>query len=1058
MQIRIPWCGSIVGLGLLLITSAPGTAGTAGTAKPSFSSDDYVVQLWNVDSGLPQSSVMSIVQTPDGYLWVGTLQGGLARFDGSRFVTFDPANTPELKSIEMRRLLVDPEGTLWIGTVEGGLTSYRDGAFHFEGQSLQTAPLGLQELVSYHRRDIVLRSAYGWLSRGTQEGQTHRWETYPMPGADSQSEACEAADGIIWYRTATGCLAQMRGTNATVWADPPGLRSSRINAVFKDRLGNLGVGTEEELAVWRDGAFADMTPTNSEGHLAVRKVAPCKDGAFWVLTEDKLRKCMGRRWVAEADWRGTDPIPPLSELVLYADSRGGLWAAHPKGLYHIDGEGHVVRVGSQQGLPSELLECWFEDREGNLWLGLRDSGLACVRLRVVHTVWPMDKLGGKSAHSVCEDDDGAMWFGLAEQKLLCLRDGVFTSTTLNSSDVTVLPDGPNRLWVGMVGDGLWLREGDRLERAVASADIGPSVRCLLKDRAGALWIGSEFGLFRWDEGVLRSFKPADGFPAAYVLSLAEDSAGAIWVGTATGELWRWQAGRFECFRPQDSPGGTNLVRAEFEVDPTELRKRGALSVGERFWALHFDAEGVLWIGTLSGGVLRFDQGRFTRFTTRHGLPNENVSQILEDDRGQFWFGTRAGIVRVARRDLNEFARGSTNPITFVTYGRFDGMPTLECSGGNQPNCWKSRDGRLWFTTVKGAVWVDPSALRFNHLPPPVQISEVLVDGSRVPDRAGAPARPGGRVPAQVRIAAGRHYLEFAFSGLSFTAPDKVKFKWWLKGLDPNWVDGGGRRTVNYSFIPPGDYQFEVRACNNDGVWSESCATVALIVLPYFWQTWWFRVAVALLLAAALWTAYRIRIGRLRALEELRLRIARDLHDEVGANLGSISLLSQLMEQSPSSSDAAQLRAIAIQTIDTLREIIWVIDPAHDKLDDLVARLHETSRVMLPAIECKFLQSGDFSSVELSLAFRRNVLPLYKEVLHNLLKHSRATTVEISVSCQNKQFQFRIRDNGVGFDPARKSAGNGLKNMRRRAAELRGRLEIDSRCGDGTMVTLTAPIT
>jgi signal transduction histidine kinase len=322
----------------------------------------------------------------------------------------------------------------------------------------------------------------------------------------------------------------------------------------------------------------------------------------------------------------------------------------------------------------------------------------------------------------------------------------------------------------------------------------------------------------------------------------------------------------------------------------------------------------------------------------------------------------------------------------------------------------------------------------------------------------ASLKPAAGTPPEVRVDAGRHYFEFQFTALSFTAPDKVRFKWRLQGLEKNWVEGGDRRRVSYSFIPPGNYQFEVQACNNDGVWSPTAATVNLTVPPYFWQTWWFKLASGLALAAGLMLIYSVRIARLRALAELRLRIARDLHDEVGANLGSISLLAQLMEHAPSPADAGQVRGIAVQTIDTLRDIVWFIDPTHDRLSDLVARLQETAQVMLATVPFTFEQSGDFQSADLSLAFRRNVLPLFKETLHNLLKHARATRVTISVHRRENEFQFRIQDNGVGFDVAQKQAGNGLKNLRRRAAETGGRLDIESRPGGGTTVTLTAPIT
>ena len=203
---------------------------------------------------------------------------------------------------------------------------------------------------------------------------------------------------------------------------------------------------------------------------------------------------------------------------------------------------------------------------------------------------------------------------------------------------------------------------------------------------------------------------------------------------------------------------------------------------------------------------------------------------------------------------------------------------------------------------------------------------------------------------------------------------------------------------------------------------------------------------------------RYRPARAREAERLRLRIARDLHDEVGANLGSISLLAQIMEKSPSSADAAQVRGIAVQTIDTLRDIIWFIDPTHDNLSDLVMRLQETSRVMLSAVTHAFEQSGDFRSAGLSLAFRRNVPSLFKEVLHNLLKHSGANEVVITVSRVEKTFQFQVRDNGVGFCPETTGSGNGLKNMKRRTQDIGGRLTIESAPGAGTIITLQAPIT
>ena len=1049
---------------------------SAGAGQYSESADDFVVQVWDTDSGLPHSSVSSIAQTPDGYLWIGTLFGGLARFDGVRFVNFHPGNTPELRSMEIQNVLVDSQGTLWVDTVIGALSSLRDGRFRFEQISPEMPQSWLGSVLSSDSNSVVLSSISGWLFRGTRVGETNHWDTIKPPVSDSGAFLCADARGVIWYRLYDGSFGQVCNNQFIPMPEPPGLRSLRINTLATDVTSQIWVGTDKELARWDGKQFENLTPTNGEPDLRVQQIATCPDGSLWVWAENKLRKCRGRQWVARVkSWDGPGlrsasfPTSPLghAKRSIYADSRGGLWVSHyGDGLWHVGADGQVSHVGEAQGLPNALVECWFEDREGNVWLGLNGGGLACVRVRAFHTVWPPRGVMTAAARSVCEDQAGVMWFGTSGDTVLRWRNGEFTNFIPPTEktvgrEITVCPDAAGRLWVGSVQNGVVTLEAEKFARPFPADDIGTVARVIYKDKADKIWLGGEFGLFCWEQGRLKRFRAADGFTPAYVTAITEDRTGNLWIGTALGELRRYQNGKFTSYWPKDSPTDPQIAAAAATAaegeKPSQNRSLGVQTGGERFLALYADDEGVLWTGALGGGLLRFKDGQFTRFTTRDDLPSEYVSQILEDGNGHLWLGTRVGIVRVSKRELNDFADGGKVLPTCVTYGKFDGLPTLECSGGSQPNCWRSHDGHLWFATVKGAVWVDPAMLRPNRLPPPVRVEEVLVDGKSLAEKNALASQPSVELPKKISIAAGQHYFEFRFCALSFTAPDKVKFKWRLAGLEKNWVDGGNRRAASYSFIPPGSYRFETLACNNDGVWSESPATVELTVLPYFWQRWWFKLAIGLGIVAVLVTIYSVRITRLRAMESLRLRIARDLHDEVGANLGSISLLAQIMEQSPSSADATQVRGLAVQTIDTLRDIIWFIDPTHDKLSDLVARLQETARVMLATIACQFEQSGDFRSANLPLSFRRNVPPLFKETLHNVLKHSRATQVQISIQRLEKQFTFRVQDNGVGFHPGAKSSGNGLKNLKRRAQEIGGHLKIESSPGDGTTITLTAPI-
>jgi signal transduction histidine kinase/ligand-binding sensor domain-containing protein len=1066
-----------------------GFARLAGTAEVVSSSDDYVVQVWDTDSGLPHSTVTSVVQTPDGYIWAGTLLGGLARFDGSRFVSFHPGNTPELRSIEIFKLLVGDNGTLWVGGVDGSLVSCRNGKFCFEFDDAATPASLLNAVVSSSDRSVILSSLSGRLFSSKQISGTNKWTTFQTPDFGGTQmpnfggDPCEDRDGAIWYRTAGGRLAKIVEGNMIRLDNPSGLRSPNVNKLLKDNSGHLWVGTDQEIAVWDGKTFVDMTPSNGQPDFAVRDLAFCRDGSLWVRTDDQLRRCKDRKWLAEAGpWDGQFP-PSIRSLQMYGDSRGGVWVIHyGQGLWHIDRGGHVSRVGEQQGLPNGFVEDCCEDSEGNFWVGLRDGGLACIRLRVFHVVWPAEGWKNESMRSICEDSDGAMWFGVAGPTILRWFDGAFTGLTppaerFPGTETAVLPAGPGRLWVGTARNGLWSLEQGEFKRPFPQDDISTVVRCLFLDHTGALWIGSEYGLWRWDKGALKRFTATDGFSPAYILSLAEDKTGDMWFGTAAGELRRLHLGKFESFAPSDSPGSLNFNFADTKAAQTPPPGHDEVIFGrERFWALHFDDDGVLWIGTLGDGLLRFKDGLFTRFTTRNGLPNDHVSQILEDDLGRLWLGTRAGISRVNKHELTAYANGSQGPVNFITYGRSDGLPTVECSGGIQPACWKSRDGKLWFSTAKGPVWVDPSALHFNHLPPPVQIEEVLVDGNRMAGDIGSSAGPGVPVPGQIRIAPGRHHFEFKFTALSFTSPDKVRFQWRLKGLESDWVDGGNRRTISYSFLQAGEYQFEVRACNNDGVWNQADMSVALTVLPYFWETWWFKICVMslglLILLGVVLTIqrrrYRVRMQKLERQHDLELertRIARDIHDQIGANLTKIGMQTSILEREPDLTPACQplVRGVAESTREMLRsmdEIVWAINPRNDTLENSVNYLIQYTRGFLRPlnIDYKLEVPVNLPDVPLTTEMRHNLFMAFKEALNNAVKHGHPHHIVIALEVAAQQLKFSVADDGCGFILETCQPGaDGLENMRQRLASIGGRSEIESVPGRGTKVIFQLPL-
>lgn len=1013
---------------------------------------EHLVDIWDTESGLPHSTVTSVVQTPDGYLWAGTLFGGLGRFDGVHFEVFHPGNTPQLRSVEIERLLVDAFGTLWIGTVDGSVTSFRNGVFKQERQGKKNPADWLWAYVGVRSNETFLATQDGTLLRcGLSPNGATTCTKIPVPDSGASSIYCVDGEGAVWHRSSRGGLSRMKGDHFEP-VPTGGLKGTQITRLLADRRGRVWLGSNRELALWNGHAFTNMTPTNGPVDIFVTDMVATRSGGIWVRTPASLRKCVDRQWVADAKpWDGKfRPAPRL--LAMHGDADGGVWLAHyGDGLWHVDAKGSLRRISEAQGLPGGLVECWFQDREGNVWVGISGGGLVRLRNREFQALWPAEFAHDRAARSVCEDAAGTIWVGTSQDTLFQWRDGKFKTYSVPTEqslgrDITVCPDQAGRLWIGTVQNGVWLLDKDGFRRPFPSTAVGTVARAILVDRGGRLWIGNEFGLYVWENEHLRKFGPTEDFRAAYILSIAEDKSGVIWIGTAESELRKIEPGKITGYKPDD------------DVGPV------------RMWSLLADDDGTIWAGTLGGGLLRFRDGKFTRYMVKDGLPDDNVSQLLSDDLGQLWAGSRAGIFRVAKSELGAFAAGKIDRINCHIYGKYDGLPTEECSSGFQPSCWRSRDGRLWFATTKGVVSVAPEDIASNPLPPPVVIEKVLVDGQQAHGDFSATVKPpaaSAREKSQpalfdstngeLRVKPGRHYFEIHVAGLSFVAPDKVRFKWRLGGLEKDWVQAGNRRIASYSFVPPGSYKFEVQACNNDGVWNTAGAGMKLTVLPYFWQTWWFRALIAALVSALLAVIYSNRVARLRELARLRLRIARDLHDEVGANLGSISLLAQVMEKQPSGADASLVRQIAMQTIDTLRDVVWFIDPTHERLSDLVARLHETAKTMLRAVNYEFKQSGNFGSTELPLEFRRNVPPLFKEALNNVLKHSHATRVEISVRRSGDRFEFSILDNGIGLVERPGPSGNGLKNMRRRAADLRGDLTIGSGPSGGTQVTLSARI-
>ena len=952
------------------------------------SAAEFTADAWQTDDGLPQSSVMSIVQTPDGYLWLATFNG-LARFDGVQFTVFDTSNLPGLPSNRIVRLFVDRAGALWL------ITEYRDLARIQNGRCR-----------AFTAADGVPLGGVRWVN--------------------------EDGAGFLWLAGAKGGLRRWQDGRFVVVPAPLELEAESLERVVVDGEGGAWFLQWDRLFSFHDGRFALLQGPNGQPEAVVKHACPSRDGGLWVVTQTQLRKYRQGKWLP-AVWSH----PDFKALLMDSreDLAGNLWlATYSNGLFQFSPAAGWMHLTVESGLTTLSMRSLHCDREGNVWAGTDGGGLLRLRPRLWKMITRREGLGITAVHSVCQDQQGRIWFAGGTSKPYWMNNGV-VSVAIPSP----LSDSMNIVWAVMAGRGgaTWIgtywgevfryQSGALTRYAAAEGMLAGSVRALLQDRRGTIWVGGVQGLSRIDHTHVTYYSRSNGLSSERVQALAEDSQARIYIGTADAGLNRFQDGRF-----------TSYTRKEGLPD-------------DIINALYVDADDVLWIGTHGGGLSRFQAGRFYNYYhLKGGLPACSVGPMLADDVGYLWMASNLGFIRASLHELNDFAGGRRRSVDYIAFDRRDGLATIEVSG-IQPACLKARDGALWFGTAKGAAFINPKDIRANRLPPPVIIEDVRIDDETV--GGWSQASPITLQPQQRRV-------EFRFTGLSFAAPTRVRFRYWMEGFDPDWVDGGATRSAFYTRLPPGSYRFRVTACNNDGVWNEDGASLRVVVMPAFYQTWWFRLLMVAGVAGLVYIFFHVRVSRLKQLARLRARIAGDLHDEIGSNLGGIILLSDLATHVPALPPDAlaslqEINATAQRSASDMRDIVWFLNPDFDTLADMVGRMREFARTLLAGVDCEFVAPSDLSAQRLPLEFRRNAFFSFKEILHNIVKHAEARRVSIRVEVAGRRFSLRVQDNGRGFDPTAAASGHGLRSLHQRAADMRGEFTVDSEPGKGTTATLTA---
>ncbi|MCW5960241.1 MAG: hypothetical protein KIS76_08755 [Pyrinomonadaceae bacterium] len=977
--------------------------------------------VWTTADGLPQNSVNGIVQTPDGYLWLATYDG-LARFDGVRFTIFDKGNSPGIINNRFVGIYADRAGAVWAFTESGILTLYREGVF----ESYET-PEGLSELIREISEDEDNRLIIA----------THQKLYYFKDGKFIPLPAEKQREPIKTYSRKPD----------SVWIMKPGSITHKKN------------GGETfysfDFRQLRTSSVADFT-VNYFPEMAAAYCFEDSHGALWVgRVRDRLYRLRDGEveLFTAAEIFGSKiqfDIAPILE-----DEKGNIWLSliietpnyTKTGLVKYDGGNFELSKTEGVAMGGII------DRENNLWLTTIGSGLMRLQKRTITTLSVKDGLAGDEVYPLIQTRSGDIYIGtmngvnLYQNGKLSFLEKVKNPNNQEVSSRGFSESDNGELYISYYG-GFGQIKSD-LSQKILEKNVPSGYTDFDYNSDGSIWLANEEGLIRFQHGQpTEKLTVSDGLPHNKVITLYKDRNGVLWIGTAKG-LSRLKDGKFTNY------GADVGMPEDFIRD------------------IYEDADGTLWIGTYSSGLVRYKDGKFFRYTVENGLFNNGVFAIVEDERGNFWMSCNRGIYRVGKKELNDLADGKIAKIESVSYGLSDGMLNTEANGGRHPSAIKAKDGKIWFPTMGGVAIVDPNAETFNPKPPPVVIENISIDRKKM-DAANVYAA-NHDLKNVIEMQPGQTSLEIDYTGLSLVKSDQIKFKYKLEGLEENWVDGGALRSANYSYLPHGEYTFRVIAANANGVWNEQGAAIRINVLPFYYETWWFRILSVLALALIIGFIYYSRVSHLRKIadaktnfsrrliesqENDRKRIANELHDGLGQNLVVIKNRAMLGIRKGDDPERVlkelnEISESAVLALEEVREITGNLRP------QLLDRLGLTKALiaMCKQISGVIELESDIASIDGRFSENEeiNIYRIVQESLNNVLKHSGAKIASVKISRSDSSVSILIEDNGNGFDAdtaGTTHGGLGLVGLRERVDLLNGELKIDSKIGEGTKIRIT----
>lgn len=933
------------------------------------------------------------------------LVGGLQIAEAQRYPFRTFSIEEGLSESVVYDLVQDNEGYIWLATGYG-LNRFDGIRFqnYFEEQGLNSS-----------RIRSLLKDGEGKIWIGSEAGVNY-WKAdsiYSVPALAPLTNFTVVSihqdqAGNMWFGTdGNGVWQFSDDQRVTQYTTSNGLVNNRVSAIAESPQGDLWFGTREGITVLREGNFINYKEENRLPNNRIRDIKVDSAGTVWIGSRAGLIKYEDEKFeqLTTADGLINNFIKTIT---ISGDNE--IWIGTEEGVSFYDGT-NFKNYSVASGLSTEIMQSSLLDLEGNIWLGTYGGGVNMFLGDYFANFNTEQGLPNNLVTSFTENESGDIWIATFGGGITSLKDGQFDDKGLNmllpdNQIYTLFTDSKERMWIGM-GEGLAYLENGRLRVFSDQEFPYPRVRDIMEASDGSYWISTyDDGIIHYQNGTFEQISSENGLVSNRVLTSVEGDDGSIWIATYGG-ITRYKMDEFQSFAIQEGVPNNAVMN------------------------LLKDDEGRIWASTF-GGITWFDGLRFQGITPEDGLPDDVCYFIHQSEDGLYWIGTTNGVVQFDA-ELYFNSEGRDRNQAFQVLNKEQGLIANELNLGA---VYEDSRGYLWFGTVEGFSRFNPNSYEGNKVPPKVHIVGVNASGREY------------QPEEKFTLTHEENYVEIQYAGINFAAPNQILYEYKLSKIDPDWQQTSAR-SVKYPSLPPGEYTFKVHARNINGAWSEDIEEVEFIITAPFWMQWWFWVLMLSIVVGIIYLFYNYyRARKMVDIERMRVRIASDLHDDVGASLTEIALQSDFLQAGDADSEfkksLEQIGRQCRKIVSSLDDIVWSIDARNDTLGDLTDRMQD---YILHTLESKNMTVNyDFEDLQmdnkLPVSVKENVYLIFKEAVNNIAKYSDGDRVDIKMQNKNGHFEFLIFDNGTAGEGTKKT-GQGLRNMDMRAKRIGADVTINT---------------